>query len=1092
MSNSIDRYFKVCSYLLIGMGFATLVLTGRVDIPSILLYIVALMLSWKSDRAESKLQISPRTANWLALSFLPFIYIDWRFISTSYTGPLIHYSLFISIFNLFKIKADRDWVFLYLIAIFEVLLAATLTIDFVFIVMLSMFILVALATLEAFEIRRSGSEVFQPKEERLLNRLGQVLPLRRIAYLVGVTFVMVLMIGAIAGPIFLIIPRFNSGFMAQSFGSTMVTITGFSDIVELGDVGNIKKNNQVVMNVRVKPLDGKSKYTPKWRGVTLSHYDGKTWRERGRNQRKAVRATDGLYNIDQSSENPQLIEQVFYLEPLNTPVVFVASRPLSLTDQLPTLYRALSETLTTSDHSYKQITYTAVSDLSRPTDSELKRDNGEYSEEIMERYLQLPGMDERVAELAKRITQNAPTRLEKAQAIEQYLKNNFTYTLDLKRTSEPDPLVDFLFNLKEGHCEYFASSMVILLRHAGVAARMVNGFQTGEYNEVGGMYSVKQSDAHSWVEVYFPATDRWIEFDPTPSAGLSQYASGGFANNVRKYFDALRMFWLDYVVTYDAQRQSYLASTIQQTIAQYKMKADRFQINLRQYLLSFISDLQKGDFTGRGSLPLAAVLTLGAAIFLLWRLRLIIKNWHIAPGKLFSSWLGRLLVLPWLRWRTRANPQQSAVLFYNEMLALLYRHGINKRPEQTPREFAQEVRIREVKMITDCYNAVRFSGSEVNQSDLERVRIWLAQLHKHKFQSDPTVMFARRRYMAALSIALLLVPVFLGGFHFYVQRNLDRAARQASIQLGRIEAEAEKSPSTISEMVAQVRVEPGNGGQDIMTGFGEMQGKPTEQPPKGFIRIPWDDDFDPAKLPPRSELQLFFAQPQIAMLEQAGARTEFRLSDQLELSEQKRLKAEKLDHDAVIFHTDIMLWKAYYFMHEGNNRECQRELALLVSVGDRLMRDYAFSNMLLGCLVTARGSLALSKFYLLTGESDKARRWFRIAKNYYNRRTQAIHLYKQIHIAGGSDKQLGLLVRLAVGENRALAQEAINAIGRGWMESPAAIAFGMPRARTTILENLMLSSDKMVARTAHRHLIQSDSLNIVERYARFKAAYWRR
>src|SRR5204862_201842 len=131
--STIENYFKICSYLLMGTGFATLALTGRVDPISILLYISALALSWRSDRPGSKLQISSTTANWLALSFIPFVYFDWQFLSRSYTGPLIHYSLFISIFNLFKIKADRDWVFLYLIAVFEVLLAATLTIDFTFI-----------------------------------------------------------------------------------------------------------------------------------------------------------------------------------------------------------------------------------------------------------------------------------------------------------------------------------------------------------------------------------------------------------------------------------------------------------------------------------------------------------------------------------------------------------------------------------------------------------------------------------------------------------------------------------------------------------------------------------------------------------------------------------------------------------------------------------------------------------------------------------------------------------------------------------------------------------------------------------------------
>ena len=87
------------------------------------------------------------------------------------------------------------------------------------------------------------------------------------------------------------------------------------------------------------------------------------------------------------------------------------------------------------------------------------------------------------------------------------------------KASGPDPVADFLFNVKAGHCEYFATAMAVMLRTRGVVARVVNGFLPGEYNEAAGAYTVRQSDAHSWVEVYFPETRSWVTFDPTPSAG---------------------------------------------------------------------------------------------------------------------------------------------------------------------------------------------------------------------------------------------------------------------------------------------------------------------------------------------------------------------------------------------------------------------------------------------------------------------------------------------------------------------------------------------------------------------------------------------
>src|SRR5262249_36844411 len=145
------------------------------------------------------------------------------------------------------------------------------------------------------------------------------------------------------------------------------------------------------------------------------------------------------------------------------------------------------------------------------------------------------------------------------------------------------------------HCEYFASSMVILLRSVGVASRIVNGFQSGEYNDVGNAFIVRQSDAHSWVEIYFPGADSWVEFDPTPPAGLSKYDIG-LSMYFRKYFDAVRMLWLDYVVTYDSQRQSYLATAIQQAIYSYKLKFEGFRFDIREYFRSAYA-----GFTARGA-----------------------------------------------------------------------------------------------------------------------------------------------------------------------------------------------------------------------------------------------------------------------------------------------------------------------------------------------------------------------------------------------------------------------------------------------------------------------------------------------------------
>ena len=100
---------------------------------------------------------------------------------------------------------------------------------------------------------------------------------------------------------------------------------------------------------------------------------------------------------------------------------------------------------------------------------------------------------------------------------------------------------DFLFNIKEGHCEYFATALAIMLRTQGIATRVVNGFQSGEYNETTGVYIVRQKDAHSWVEVYFPQAKVWVPFDATPAAGQStQSVSLSIAARRGRYWKHLK------------------------------------------------------------------------------------------------------------------------------------------------------------------------------------------------------------------------------------------------------------------------------------------------------------------------------------------------------------------------------------------------------------------------------------------------------------------------------------------------------------------------------------------------------------------------
>src|SRR5438270_459770 len=172
-------------------------------------------------------------------------------------------------------------------------------------------------------------------------------------------------------------------------------------------------------------------------------------------------------------------------------------------------------------------------------------------DDIRMNYLQLPALDPRIKPLAEQLTAKASTPYEKAAAIENYLRLHYGYTLQLPKTQPRDPIANFLFERRQGHCEYFASSMTVMLRAVGIPSRVVNGFSGGEFNDITSQYVIRGSDAHSWVEAYMPG-GAWIEFDPTPPGEAQAHTQWG---RFMLYMDAMSEFWRAWVVNYDMGHQ---------------------------------------------------------------------------------------------------------------------------------------------------------------------------------------------------------------------------------------------------------------------------------------------------------------------------------------------------------------------------------------------------------------------------------------------------------------------------------------------------------------------------------------------------------
>jgi len=159
--------------------------------------------------------------------------------------------------------------------------------------------------------------------------------------------------------------------------------------------------------------------------------------------------------------------------------------------------------------------YNVVSYVPRVSLSELRASGSDYPPQISNKYLELPeSTPERVIALARQLTLASPTPFDRAVAIESYLRT-FPYTLDVEPPPPGRDIADyFLFTAKKGYCDYYASSMVVLARAAGLPARLVIGYASGDYSFSTAEYVVRQKDAHSWVDIYFSGIG-WVEFEPT-------------------------------------------------------------------------------------------------------------------------------------------------------------------------------------------------------------------------------------------------------------------------------------------------------------------------------------------------------------------------------------------------------------------------------------------------------------------------------------------------------------------------------------------------------------------------------------------------
>ena len=329
---------------------------------------------------------------------------------------------------------------------------------------------------------------------------------------------------------------------SSSTGSSSAAASGYFGFSESLDTSvRGRPDDTLVMRVKASRPDF-------WRGQSFDRWDGRTWKQSDTSP--VPTRSDSPIELRGAPEDRQLgvldsgndFVQTVFVEEQGPNLIFAAYAPARVYFSDRTVFEMNDGTVRTAVQLEDGAVYTVVSRRNAVTEELLRdseRNPTRLSPSLHARYTQLPAdVPPRVLDLAKQVAGDEPTAYDKVRALEAWMGENTTYTLDIPPLpAGADAVEQFLFVDKQGFCEQIGSSLVVMLRSLGVPARLAVGFAPGERNPFTGLFEVRARDAHAWAEVWFPGIG-WQPFDPTasvPFAGdpYSSAAGAGIGSFLR-------------------------------------------------------------------------------------------------------------------------------------------------------------------------------------------------------------------------------------------------------------------------------------------------------------------------------------------------------------------------------------------------------------------------------------------------------------------------------------------------------------------------------------------------------------------------------
>jgi protein-glutamine gamma-glutamyltransferase len=660
---------------------------------------------------------------------------------TVYIVDLAQFIILLACCKFFELRTHRDMGLVLLISFLLLVIGAFVSASPSFGVVLTIDATLGIAWYMRFQVDRERGLV-HARQQRALE-FGQfaasIRPIEPDAQAPNMTWRPALasafILCTIAAATFIAVPRgWGRGIFGRIQNVVPVAVTAFTEEMTLRDA-RIIEDPTLVMRARFLrngKFFGGDEFQPYLRGATHDKYrDGRWRRTRTASLSDVVTRRDDSWRLLPHAPGPirgeHVIETDIWLENVTQGALFSIYPPISVAskDLRNVQQRQTDLTISTEDPTRGAVSYRLTSvmpntqDFSRVPDAPppLRDWSGGFSRIH-------PAIKQFSREHFRQFGDfRDPTQHRQiANRVREYLQTgDYEYSLDRGVSPEDsDRMKDFIFDNRQGHCEYFATAMALMLQSMDIPARTVNGFYGGEYNPVGGYYQFRAKDAHAWVEVFLPPAG-WVVFDASPpSSSRETERDDGMMAKLHRLSDFARFKWATSVVSFDTSSREELLASVEHWL--------RIFAEIRHRPGSFMESIM-ALLWGPEMIPLWQRVCY-------WLLLVLFVAFAVLLVRLL--WIGSRILQELLPGRSRSGQsfvRHPEARFYDRLLLLLASRGHIKPSHQTPREFAMELAAEhpdfdELPTYTEWYYRAQYAGRGLQPEQWQRIKATLARLRE--------------------------------------------------------------------------------------------------------------------------------------------------------------------------------------------------------------------------------------------------------------------------------------------------------------------------------------------------------------------------